>query len=510
MLSEKIFKENNINVILIIFIILVLSVVYKDKRRLRSINYMYLPLFFIGLSTLLFHYNQYLGLTFLFIYFISLTYGNIEGFLIKTDTTITDEDVAELDIAPITQDNRILDSTFEELKNYMESNEKINSGNLLVNRSSLYTFDENMKIYVSEDDAQHYLKNKVFPYPSIFLDKLRKLFEVELNLIIKKILVIHSNDLEEDERLNALKENNFDEYLKLFEKMTNEQLLTTSLNSIDNIDEGKIRAYYLEHARREAITIGREDDKEYLEELADKKETEFNSLIRTFSTNISIVIQQMPLRLLIVHPISSLVISLIGTNQYTHIFLKRILSIINVQPLIINNSILKCTKNPKTGESVLMAYTFNPKNFTNTYDNPKHKQYTGTYDLLSTSGYMQKRRIYDDEVPEILAQVPIQFEYLKEPCNICDTTAAYKCPYSINGKVSNLMQKFWQAGYGKDVSESDSNIMYSGETIQFDENLFNEENEENEENQDNDNIADIEEPIDELDEDGNKYSFSVF
>lgn len=507
MLSIKFFKENNINVILIIFIILLLSVIYKDKRRLGNINYMYIPLFFIGLSTVLFYYNEYLGLIFLFIYFISLTYGNIEGFLIKTETTITDEDVAEMDIAPITQDNRILDSTFEELKNYMETNKKINSGNLFIDRTSLYTFDEIMKNYVSEDDAQHYLKNKVFPYPAIFLDKLRKLFEVELNLILKKILVIHSTDLEEDERLTELKEKNFDEYLKLFEKMTNEQLLTTSLNSIDNIDEGKIRGYYLEHARKEAITIGREDDQEYLQELADKKESEFNTLIRTFSGNISIIIQQMPLRLLIVHPISSLVISLIGTNQYSHIFLKRILSIINVQPLIINNSIIKCTKNPKTGESVLMAYTFNPKNFTNNYQTPKHKKYTGTYDLLSTSGYMQKRRIYDDEVPEILAQVPIQFEYLKEPCNICDTTTAYKCPYSVNGKVSNLMQKFWQAGYGKDVSESDSNIMYSGETIQFDENLLGDDNAVDEDIED---IENIESNEDELDEDGNKYSFSVF
>ena len=42
-----------------------------------------------------------------------------------------------------------------------------------------------------------------------------------------------------------------------------------------------------------------------------------------------------------------------------------------------------------------------------------------------------------------MEKADIEFKFIKEPCNICDTKNAEKCPYSINDKVSTLMSRFW-------------------------------------------------------------------
>ena len=343
-----------------------------------------------------------------------------EGFIYKGEKLL-DNDFSRMKIEPINEKNRMNDITKIKFLRKLKNSKVIN-----ILKSEGYIDNNLILNKVSQKEAEYYIKNGKFEYSKELLDKMEKILKNEVLLHVKKTMTLQWLNEKKEQRLEKLKNTN----LKKYNREINKQALKGSRFNYDTITMKLYNKTIKESNEKLAKKIGRGKDEKYIEEQIKNQKKNINNFVKNVSDNIIKLVQQIPVRILIINKNSSMFFSIFGEDQHTHNFLKRILNIKNIQPLFINNSIIKCEED-NSGRSALMLYTINPVELL-------------SKDSISLNNkYIQKRKIYNDEIPSIMEKADIEFKFIKEPCNICDTKNAEKCPYSINDKVSPLMSRFW-------------------------------------------------------------------
>ena len=342
-----------------------------------------------------------------------------EGFIYQGEKLV-DNDFSKMKIEPINEKNRINEITKIKFITKLKNNKVLN----ILKREGI---DNNLILNkVTQKEAEYYIKNGKFEYSKELLDKMDKILKNEVFLHVKKTMALQWLNEKEEQRLEKLKNTNLKEY----NREINKQALKGSRFNYDTITMKLYNKTIKESNEKLAKKIGRGKDEKYIEEQIKNQKKNINNFVKNVSDNIIKLLQQIPVRILIINKNSSMFFSIFGEDQHTHNFLKRILNIKNIQPLFINNSIIKCEED-NNGKSALMLYTINPVELL-------------SKDSISLNNkYIQKRKIYNDEIPSIMEKADIEFKFIKEPCNICDTKNAEKCPYSINDNVSPLMSRFW-------------------------------------------------------------------
>ena len=369
------------------------------------------------LTSFILNYGAIFILIFIILHYIFIIKPIKESFIYNGKTKITDNDILNMNVQPINKKNRLSDLTLLKLKEKLDTN-----GN-----SKVINLHNNIQNYITEKEGKYYLKNNKFEYNENVIKKIEKIMNEEILVYVKKTMALNWLKEKKEKRLEKLKRTN----LKKYNEEISKNILKNSKYTYDTITLKMYEKTIRESNEKIAKKNGRENDEEYIKKNIEDQKKAIDDFVKNITNNLITLMQQIPIRLLLVNQYSSVFLSIFGEEQYTHNFLKRILNIKNIQPLFINNSIIKCETDSNTGNSALMSYTIDPSFLLE--NKPINLE----------NGYIRKKKIHDDEVPSVMSKIPIEFKYLKEPCNICDLKSAHKCPYSINGKVSQTMSEFW-------------------------------------------------------------------